>query len=416
MENKSSSTFLGVFEKLEGLAGKLPGSLQKPILKEITPLKELFLQQRPPRFVVAGDPAVGAAGLFNAIFGAPVAPFAGKAGTLETAASPFAGWREFAESGRGILRLLDARQAAPGGGGELSGVTRAALSSEPPDMFLFLRGPDALHDERLNADLDQLERLVEFAAQHHAARPCVLGLVVCANEAEPPTEEVENARAQLQLALLSRPRLAERMAPAMDVATFMRFRLDGTFDPESDRRRNIHDLVKTLVAELPNEAKLEMARLSGAREAQAKITQVLIKSSAAVSGALGAQPIPLADLPFLLAVQVAMVKLATEFMGMLGMNIGVGLVFREGARAAARAATKLFLPGLGNAISGLVAAGGTYAMGRAATAYFIEGVSLPDVKSLFKREQRPDRSIFHLLDRRRRLASKNQPPRNGGAQ
>ena len=97
------------------------------------------------------------------------------------------------------------------------------------------------------------------------------------------------------------------MAPALDVATFMRFRLDGTFDPESDRRMHIAELVHVLVAELPNEARLEMARLSGAREAQAKIAQTLIKSTAAVSGALGAQPIPLADLPFLLTFQLAMV-------------------------------------------------------------------------------------------------------------
>ena len=86
-----------------------------------------------------------------------------------------------------------------------------------------------------------------------------------------------------------------------------------------------------------------MARLSGAREAQARIAQTLVKSITAVSGALGAQPIPLADLPFLLTFQVAMVagiiyisgremslKLATEFLGTMGINVGVGLVFREG--------------------------------------------------------------------------------------
>jgi uncharacterized protein (DUF697 family) len=177
-----------------------------------------------------------------------------------------------------------------------------------------------------------------------------------------------------------------------------------------------------LVAELPNEARLEMARLSGAREAQARIAQTLIKSVSAVSGALGAQPIPLADLPFLLTFQVAMVsgiiyisgrelsfKLGTEFMGTLGVNVGLGLVLREGARAAGRAATKLLLPGVGNAISGLVAAGGTYAIGRAASAYFIEGMSLPDARLLFKKEGRLHRGVFSLWDRRGE--SKRLPPK-----
>ena len=75
---------------------------------------------------------------------------------------------------------------------------------------------------------------------------------------------------------------------------------------------------------------------------------------------------------------------------------------REGARATVRAAAKLLLPGLGNAISGLVAAGGTYAIGRAATAYFIEGVSLPDARRLLKNSQRPDKSIFQLLQSRKK--------------
>ena len=73
MDTKSS--FLSLFERLEGFVGKLPGSLQKPILQEIVPLKDLFLRQRAPRFVLTGDPAAGSAGLFNAVFSAPVGPF-----------------------------------------------------------------------------------------------------------------------------------------------------------------------------------------------------------------------------------------------------------------------------------------------------------------------------------------------------
>ena len=197
----------------------------------------------------------------------------------------------------------------------------------------------------------------------------MLGVVVDSGETTVPSDQMEAARLQLQATLAMRPRIARHMAPAAAVGTFMRFRLDGTFDPDSDRRQGIAGLVHTLVAELPNEARLEMARLSGARDAQARIAQTLVKSITAISGALGAQPIPLADLPFLLTFQLAMVsgiiyisgremslKLATEFLGTMGINMGLGLAFREGTRAAVRAAAKLLLPGLGNAISGLVAA------------------------------------------------------------
>ncbi len=413
MEAKSS--FLHVFEKLESFVGKLPGSLQKPILQEVTPLKDLFLRQRAPRIVLSGDPEAGSAGLFNAIFTAPVAPFA-QAQDAETTPVPTAAWKEFSHADRGVLRLLDAREAT----GDISPAqaVQAALTTEPPDLFLFLTDFSTATEvpARLAGDLDQLEALLDLTAKVHQTHPCVLGLVVNSSEQPLSPGGMEAARVRLQVAMATRPKVAQHMAPALDVATFMRFRLDGSFDSESDRRYHISELVHVLVAELPNEARLEMARLSGAKEAQAKIAQTLVKSLAAISAALGAQPIPLADLPFLLTFQLAMVagiiyisgrelsfKLAAEFLGTMGVNVGVGLVLREGARAAIRAAAKLLLPGVGNAISGFVAASGTYAIGRAATAYYIEGVSVADARKLFQRSQRPDQGVFRLLNRRKEL-------------
>ena len=305
MEAKSS--FLHVFEKLESFVGKLPGSLQKPILQEVTPLKDLFLRQRAPRIVLTGDPEAGSAGLFNAIFTAPVAPFAQVPDAGTAPVIPTAGWKEFSHADRGVLRLLDTR--APAGESSPEDVVQAALTTEPPDLFLFLTDFSAATDApaRLAGDLDRLEALLDLTAKVHQTHPCVLGLVVNSSEQPLSLAEMEAARARLQLAMATRPKVAQHMAPALDVATFMRFRLDGSFDSESDRRYHISDLVHILVAELPNEARLEMARLSGAKEAQAKIAQTLVKSLAAISAALGAQPIPLADLPFLLTFQLAMV-------------------------------------------------------------------------------------------------------------
>ena len=92
------------------------------------------------------------------------------------------------------------------------------------------------------------------------------------------------------------------------------------------------------------------------------------------------QPIPLADFPVLLGLQMFMVslivyvsgrkfstRLGGEFIASLGIGFGSGLVFRETARAAVK-----FLPVWGHVISGGVAGAGTYALGRAAIAYYIE--------------------------------------------
>src|SRR5262249_40065394 len=98
-----------------------------------------------------------------------------------------------------------------------------------------------------------------------------------------------------------------------------------------------------------------------------------------------------ADLPILTTLQLVMVsgimylsgrerslRAATEFIGALGANVGIGMLLREGARAALK-----FFPGWGNVVCGMVAGAGTFAIGRAATAYFIDGASLRDARRAF---------------------------------
>jgi len=140
------------------------------------------------------------------------------------------------------------------------------------------------------------------------------------------------------------------------------------------------------------EGELDAARKSPDKEAKLAVTRKIVTTCTAACTTVGVEPIPLADFPILTALQVLMVgsilwvsgreislKAIAEFLGALGMNIGAGLIFREGARAAIKV-----LPGFGSAISGAIAGGATYTLGRAATAYFIEGVPLPEVRRLFR--------------------------------
>jgi len=212
--------------------------------------------------------------------------------------------------------------------------------------------------------------VLAFADSQSSERPKLLGVQVGAQAGE-------DQRLELHGALFTKPEVADRTAGAL---------LD------SDRAR----LVEQIAIELPPVAQLEMARLSRNRELQRQIAGVLIKSVTAISGAIGAQPIPLADFPILTSLQGTMVasiahisgrefnaKAAGEFLAAVGASIGAGLVFREGARAAAK-----LIPGWGNAISGGVAATGTYTVGRAAVAYFIDGVSIKDARQIFRRGKR----------------------------
>ncbi len=350
------SAFLSLYEKLESLVQRLPEGLRAPILREITPIKTLFLLQRPPRIVLLGDRSASRTALINALFGAAVAREGEDA--VQSAA-----WQAYGLRGRGLLRLLDARRPA-----QLAGLSRA-LGAEAPDLYLFLH--DATTGDRgLSEDLDHAAEVVDFADRAHEVRPRLVGVPV-------------NADAVLAFdALHARRVLAARTS---SIVTMTHAGL----------------LSESIAIELPPEAQLEMARLSGNKELQKQIAQVVIKSVTAMCGAVAAQPIPLADFPILTSLQAAMVasimhvsgremsaKLAGEFLAALGANIGTGLVLREGARAAVK-----LVPVWGSAISGAVAAAGTYGLGRAAVAYFIEGVSLADARGIFRRKRKEKRLL-----------------------
>lgn len=132
------------------------------------------------------------------------------------------------------------------------------------------------------------------------------------------------------------------------------------------------------------EGELDEARRSDDPAVKKEAAKKIVGTTVALCTAVALEPIPLADFPLLTSLQVMMVagiihvsgrkvgaKAAVEFLGALGVNVGAGMILREGSRALLK-----FFPIVGSMASGAIAGAGTYAIGRAATAYFIEGVSL----------------------------------------
>jgi uncharacterized protein (DUF697 family) len=92
------------------------------------------------------------------------------------------------------------------------------------------------------------------------------------------------------------------------------------------------------------------------------------------TGAVGAVPLPLADLPVISALQLKMLhsiasiyrqplKLRTFIE--LASTVGMGFLFRQGARSLLKV-----IPGFGSAVSGLYAGATTYALGSALCFYY----------------------------------------------
>lgn len=348
----NNSALLHIVERLEGLVGKLPESIRKPVLSEITPLKELFLQQRPPRFVLTGSDEMPLLEFVARIF----APDAEESPSRETLTGLYQ-WQSIALGKHGSIQLLDARGADEAA----LDLVREALQQQRPDLFFFLpaqRGPQA-------ATRKEVERLEKLLQWHR------------------PGAKLLEIQVSDTLSILKQ----ETGSPAICASLIGIFPLGGA-------------LRGRLVSELPNEARVELVRSGGDAHAQAEIAELLVKSTSAICAAIGAQPIPLADLPVLTTLQLVMVsgimylsgrerslRAATEFVAALGANVGIGMILREGARAALK-----FFPGWGNIVCGMVAGAGTFAIGRAAMVYFIEGATLRDARRAFalnKKERIP---------------------------
>lgn len=353
---------------------RLPQPLQSPIMREISPIKTLFLQQRSPRFLLIGDRASSRTELVNSLFGAEVAE-----ATEDHVQS--GSWQIFSRSGRGSLRILDARRPST-----LSLVQRA-LAEEPPDAILFLHTPPRSEDD-LKPDLDHAKEIARVLRDKNDSLPSIFAVAV-GNPLGTPLLEI---RQQLHD---TRDDLVERGFAGASGGAFVM----------SEGSAEIHRMAAAIAAKLPPEAKLEMARLSGVKELQRELAQIVVKSTSAISGAVGAEPIPFADFPVLTSLQAGMVaaimhisgrelsvKQGGEWVAALGVNIGLGLALREGARAALKV-----LPVWGNVVSGGVAAAGTYAIGKAAIAYFIDEVSLQDARTLFRNTKKKKPAA--LIDR-----------------
>ena len=395
----NQGTLLTIYEKLEALIGKLPGPLQNAILEELRPIKQIFLSQRPSRILLLGDDRADASALFSALTGAQL--------ELIEPEQEF-GWVNYEQRMRGSFRVLDARRL----GADVAAFQRVREVAREaiPDVIVFL----AAGDGTTETIAQTAERIVAEVHEQTNARTPVIAVSAVAGDAD--AAALAAVKANLTSLLKGQRTLAANLVKVLPVSAAMRFRHDGSIDLEADRRINIRELSDLIAQELPDEAQVELARLFGAKDVQRNLTSKLIRAMTAICAAIGTQPIPLADFPILTTLQLTMVagimhisgrelslRAAAEFLGALGVNIGVGMAFREGARAAAKV-----LPGWGNAISGGIAAAGTYGIGRAASAYFVEGVALGDVKKLVRRK-RGQRSRWLPFRRKKGSGTTDEP-------
>ncbi|MET0412476.1 MAG: GTPase [Polyangiaceae bacterium] len=393
---------------LERLLTRLPLPLGDELRRRIAELRELLIEQRPPRLVLVGRRGAGKSTLINAIFDQPLAGVGHvERGTLEPH------WYSY-KSERGELEVLDtrgigealragepnAREAA------LAGVL-AECRKEPPDAILFLIKAKEI-ESRTDQDVDDLARICDTVQRDHGAKLALIGVANQCDELSPPgvqlhapdmsdrykqkLDAVRVVEHKLSERVGNHPSLAGQMVVSLGVVAYKEWGPEGQV--LDDLRWRIDDLVQYIFKELPAQAQVELARVSRVKKLQAELAKKIVHATAAASAAVAALPLPVADIAPIIALQVSMLtaigyiggrdlspKTAAELLTALGVNVGAGYVFREIARGLVR----WVFPGGGSAVSSAVAYAGTYGLGAAAIAYFIDGKSLAEAKDAYGR-------------------------------
>ncbi|MGJ5832001.1 GTPase family protein [Streptomyces ossamyceticus] len=385
----------------------LPDKVRRKAQAEIQLLLSMLQERRSPRLMLYGRRGAGKSALTNALFGSPVrkiGPVRTTTGTAQWEICTIGGREVQILDTRGVQESSAPEEDDPAESAEESLLT--AVGEACPDVIAFLvKATDV--DTAIAEDLAILERVHRETARIHETDIKIIPILTQCDWLHPsdirfpPHDEDDeekqrnvNEAASVLLEHLDRNAyLSQHVAcDVVPTSALLFFDSQGRINKRRDYRWNIDLLAIKIQEVLPDNAQIEFARLAQFRKVQKRLAKRIVTATSVICGAVGATPIPVADMPVLTGIQATMIIMIAYISGSevsvaaskellvgLGGNIGAGFALREIARGILKV-----IPVAGNAASGAVAVAGTKALGEAAIFYFIDKKSLDDVRRNFR--------------------------------
>jgi predicted GTPase/uncharacterized protein (DUF697 family) len=376
---------------------KLPSPAREIVSRELENIKEMLMDNRPPRVLIIGRRGAGKSSIVNALFKARVA----EVGSVLSQTGK-AKWHTF-QNESGSIEILDTRGLGDRTKPESANFTNAVddikveIKNVCPDVILFLCKAKEV-DSHIRNDLQNLALVRQYISEVHSYEIPVAALVTQVDELDPKRieppydnpEKMENINKAVKALQDAYGDSSIELLKIIPVSAYAEFKDDRIV---YENYWNIDELIAFLMDHLPKSAQLQLARLTRLRKLQVRLCRKLIASTALICGGLAATPIPIGDIFPITAAQIGMImgigyiggrelskKTAKEFFAALGLNVGAGFALRELARAAG----KIVFPGAGYVISAGIAVSATWGIGEAAIAYFIDRKSIKEAQEAMK--------------------------------